>query len=534
MSKPTVDTQSERTEEASAPSPPSRRDLKGRPAPALSVWQFLRWVWRQLTSMRTALLLLLLLALAAIPGSLIPQTRVDSSAVQNWQAAHPSLTPLFNRLGMFGVYTSPWFSAIYLLLMVSLVGCFVPRTFHYLRAVRARPPMTPRNLNRLPAYETFSTDASVDEVLAAARASLRRRRYRVDVDLDAVRAEKGYLREACNLVFHVCLLIVLVGVAVGALLGYRGGVIVTEGEGFSNTLTQYDDFSSGALYDTTNLPPFSFKLQHFTARFQPNGQQQGAPTYFDAKGTYTPTPGASSRPFDIKVNSPLQVGGTQVFLVGQGYSPVVTVRDGKGHVVFSGAVPFLPEGPTYTSGGVVKAPEASPEQLGFQGFFLPTMGVDSTGAPQSVFPAPYNPALALFAYHGNLSMDTGVPQSVYALDKSHLKTFTGRNGKPLRILLRPGATYTLPGHMGSISFDGVRRFAKFQISSSPGAAIPLTGLILAVLGLIGSLFIRPRRRWVRARSEQGRTLVEVAGLDRVSGGDLGADLEDLRTDLQKG
>src|SRR6188472_4246325 len=79
--------------------------------PALRPWEFLRWIWRQLTSMRTALILLFLLAVAAIPGSLIPQTRVDPSAVASFKDRHHSLTPLFERIGMFEVYSSVWFSA---------------------------------------------------------------------------------------------------------------------------------------------------------------------------------------------------------------------------------------------------------------------------------------------------------------------------------------------------------------------------------------------------------------------------------------
>ncbi|MEU1163986.1 cytochrome c biogenesis protein ResB, partial [Streptomyces sp. NPDC005921] len=43
-------------------------------APGLGVVGWARWFWRQLTSMRVALLLLLLLSLGAIPGSLIPQS----------------------------------------------------------------------------------------------------------------------------------------------------------------------------------------------------------------------------------------------------------------------------------------------------------------------------------------------------------------------------------------------------------------------------------------------------------------------------
>jgi len=102
----------------------------------LNARELLRWLWRQVTSMRTALMLLLLLALAAIPGSVIPQADVDSLAVTRWKSEHPKLTPLYERLDLFSVYSSPWFSAVYLLLVLSLVGCIVPRLFVYYRALR--------------------------------------------------------------------------------------------------------------------------------------------------------------------------------------------------------------------------------------------------------------------------------------------------------------------------------------------------------------------------------------------------------------
>ena len=45
-------------------------------------------------------------------------------------------------------------------------------------------------------------------------------------------------------------------------------------------------------------------------------------------------------------------------------------------------------------------------------------------------------------------------------------------------------------------------------------------MVFALLGLLGSLFVRPRRLWVRARrQDDGTTLVEVARLDRSSGSD---------------
>jgi len=509
------------------------------PAPALSTPQFLRWMWRQLTSMRTALLLLLLLALAAIPGSLVPQRGVDRQAVQRYFADHPDLAPIYDKLGLFDVYTSVWFSAIYILLMVSLLGCIVPRVGVYWRALRARPPKVPRRLDRMPESRTYETDADPDTVLDEARAILRRKRARVDVADGELSAEQGYLREAGNLIFHCSLVVVLVGVAVGGLIGYRGHVIVTEGNGFSNTIAQYDEISSGALFTESQMPPFTLHLDDMTTEFQVDGPQRGAPRHFEATGTYTSEPGGDPKPFDIEVNHPLEIDGTSVFLISPGYAPVVKVKDGEGNVVFSGPVPFLPEDGTYTSSGVIKAPEAKPAGLGFQGFFLPTAARVADGeAPVSIYPGPVNPNLGLFVYYGDLGMNDGDPQSVYSLDKDNLTQIKGQNGKPLRLSLSIGQVADLPNDRGSIEFVGLRTFARFQISDTPGQVVPLVGVVVGLLGLMLSLYIRPRRTWVRARSLEAdsdggsRTVVEVAALDRVSRGDPAGRLDTFIERLQ--
>jgi cytochrome c biogenesis protein len=516
-------------------------------APALGPIETLRWAWRQLTSMRTALLLLLLLAIAAVPGSIVPQRGVDARAVEAFQARHPDLTPWLERLGVFHTYTSPWFSAVYVLLMVSLIGCILPRTKVYLASLRARPPRAPRNFDRLPASARFETDADVDTVLEAARATLRGPRLlptRVDVvpaDASAsgtgagageVRAERGYLRELGNLVFHTSIVAVLVGVAAGALWGYRGAAIVTQGEGFANVLTQYDEFSSGALFDAKDLPPFSLELDRMVARFWTEGPQRGAPRLFEASGTYRDGVDGREEPYEIRVNHPLSIGSTSVFLVGQGYAPIVKVTDAEGDVVFDGAVPFLPADGTYTSNGVIKVPEARPEQLGFQGFFLPTAVSNGTEeASVSAFPGAVNPLLGLFVFHGDLGLDDGVPQSVYVLDQDRMEQYKNADGSNFRVSLSPGQEADLP-EGGTIEFTGLTLFARFQIASTPLVWLPLGGISIGIVGLVLSLAVRPRRTWVRARRDGSRTVVEVAALDRVPRDDLGTSLEDLLAQLR--
>ena len=487
----------------------------------LNLREMLRWTWRQLTSMRTALVLLLLLALAAIPGSIIPQSGVDSLKTSQWQEAHPKLTPVYEKLGLFGVYDSPWFSAIYILLMISLVGCIVPRTFVYWRALRSAPPAAPRNLTRLPDHATYRTEASVDEVLEGARTVLGKRRYRVVAGEDAVSAERGHLREAGNLLFHLSVLVVLVGFAMGGLFGYKGGVILVVGNGFSNNLTQYDDFVPGSLFKASDMEPFSFDIKDFSVDWLTTGPRAGMARAFDSELSYRESPTSPEKTYDLKVNHPLTVGNTEVFLIGHGYAPVITVRDGKGQVVYSGPTIFLPTDQSFRSFGVVKAPDAKPTQIGLEGEFYPTVAFSKqTGSYFSAFGNTLSPLVSMLVYTGDLGMDKGTSQSVYALDKSGVTMLTKSNGAPYRIDLRPGQTTRLPQHLGTVSFDGIKRWNKIQISQTPGKRIALAGVVLALIGLLGSLFIRPRRVWVRARREGGVTLVEAAALDRSGGGDV--------------
>lgn len=510
------------------PPAPETRTPDRRPG-ELTFRELLRFAWRQLTSMRTALILLLLLALAAVPGSVIPQEGVDALKTSNWKEAHPTLTPIYEKLDLFDVYGSVWFAAVYILLMVSLVGCIVPRLFVYARAARAVPPATPRNLTRLPDHETYRTDENPDEVLARARAVLARKGYRLRPAAegdDAISAERGYLREAGNLLFHLSVLIVLAGFALGGMFGYKGGVIVIQGDTFSNNLTQYDDFVPGSLFRPSQLNPFSFRVDDFRIEWLTSGPRQGMARGFEAPLTYRTSPDAPEQTYDLRVNHPLNIGGTDVFLIGHGYAPVITIRDGDGNVVYSRATPFLPTDPTFLSFGVVKAPDALPEGIGLEGLLYPTYAaVDDN--PFNVMGDDKNPVLSMRVYTGDLNMDSGAPQSVYVLDKSKASMLEKDDGKPYRLDLALGQTVALPDGLGTVSFDDITPWVRVQMSQTPGKMIALGGVVLALIGLVGSLFIRPRRVWVRVRrsddpddADAPGTLVEVAALDRSGGGDV--------------
>ena len=185
--------------------PPARPD---RPPRRPSLGDTLRQAWREYRSMRTALVLLVVLAAASILGSLFPQDGVSPQRVDQYFVDHPALAPVLERLGLFDVFGSAWYMAIYLALLGALVACLVPRTRALVRVLRSRPPRG-GDLRRYRARASFTTPAAPEEAMAAARRVLGRHRYRLADHDGQLAAEKGFLREAASMLFHVSLLVLL-------------------------------------------------------------------------------------------------------------------------------------------------------------------------------------------------------------------------------------------------------------------------------------------------------------------------------------
>ena len=502
---------------------------------------WLRWGWRQLTSMRTALMLLFLLSLAAVPGSLVPQTSASQLNVDNFHANHKVLAPIFDKLQMFDVYGSFWFSAIYLLLFISLVGCIVPRTWQFVGVLRAQPPTAPRHLVRLPVYATWRTSADADRVLDAADGLLRKRRFRSSRSGggNSVASEKGYLREVGNLLFHVSLIAMLMAFAATKLFGGMGTVVVVEGYGFSNNVTQYDDFMPSAFYTANSLDPFGFTLDNFDATYQTSGDQKGTARTYAAHISYWTGSNANRKTNGtIEVNHPLKIGGSNVYLTAHGYAPVIQVTNAKGQVIFNGPTPCLPQDANITSLCAIKVTDGYADktgkatQLGFSGIFAPTAVIDPVNGPHSSFPAMDNPGLFITGYMGDLGINSGIPQSVYSLDLSHM-TQLKVDGQLWKASLHPSQGIKLPDG-GTVTFTGVKQWANFTISHNPGTEAALVSSVLAILGLIGSLFIQRRRIWVRAvTNPDGTTTIELAGLARSESARVAEELAEIALLLQE-
>jgi len=336
------------------------------------------------------------------------------------------------------------------------------------------------------------------------------------MDKDGISAEKGFTRETGNLFFHLSLILILIGVGFGSLFGMRGEAIVNVGERFINVPTTYDSLTFGKLLSEKDLPPFVITVDKFVAKYN---TLTNAPEDYTLNVSVVENPGEPSIKKIVKVNSPLKFGSTNVYLQANGYSPIVTVRDSDGNVALQGPVPFLPQDGNLRSIGAIKVPDADP-QIGFVATFLPTQARDSVRGGISVFPEALDPKMLFSIWRGDLGVNAGIPQSVYRIDTSKMERIGLES-------LKPGESYSYDG--GSITFEGFVPWVNLQVVRDPGKNYALLGGIVAILGLLASLFTRRRRIWIRI-TESGK--VEVAGLAKNAAPGLEVEIAKLVTLLK--
>lgn len=498
--------------------------------------------------MGTALVLLFLLALGAMPGALLPQRSLNAGKVDDYLASHPKLGPLLDKVQAFNVFGSFWFTAIYTLLFISLLGCLTPRMIEHARSMRATPVPAPRNLTRLPKHAVATVTGDADEIAATITERLRgwRTTVRRGEGIE-ISAEKGYLREFGNLVFHFSLLGLLVAVAAGKLFGYEGNVVVIAdgGPGFcSASPAAFDSFRAGNTVDGTSLHPICLRVNDFKAKYLPSGQATSFAADIDYQSGRDLTAG-SWRPYRLEVNHPLRVGGDRVYLQGHGYAPMFSVVYPDGQVRTS-TVQWRPDNATtLLSSGVARIDppagsypdpaERRRHQIAITGLLAPTEQLDGKLLSSS-FPALIAPAVAVDIYTGDTGLDSGRPQSLYTLDPRLIDQH--RIDRAARVNLRVGQQVRIdqgPAAGTIVRFDGAVPFVNLQVSHDPGQIWVLVSAMAMMAGLVVSLLVRRRRIWVRLQTETPSSVnVQVGGLARTDNAGWGDEFERLVERLENG
>jgi cytochrome c biogenesis protein len=267
--------------------------------------------------MRTALVLLFLLALAAVPGSVIPQTRVSPLAVATLRDNNPALAGIYDRLGLFNVYSSPWFSAIYLLLD-GLAGRLHRAAQQGLLARAARPPTARSAQPRPAARASHGHSARADPATWPTRRSpcpsssaFGSTATSTSAAVTSSPQSVGFLREAGNLVFHLSLLVVvLVAVGVACSASPRRHRASRPG------VRQHPRPSTTSSSQACASTPRPSTLRTSASRTSPPlparaGRSAGSPLEFSRRHLYTTEPRAlPPAGYDLQRQPPLQIDGS--------------------------------------------------------------------------------------------------------------------------------------------------------------------------------------------------------------------------------
>jgi cytochrome c biogenesis protein len=462
-----------------------------------TLYRSLVGVWRTLRSMRTALILLLVVAVASIFGSLVPQIGIARPAVLRLYVDHPLLARLYDTLGLFDVYGSWWFTTCYVLLLISLASCLIPRT----RALRRGLGLRPQPLRQLEGMRHFSESTvplAPDRALERARGVLRRRRFRVAPVEPGLSAEKGASRETGSLLFHWSLFLLLLGVVYGKAFGFTGQATVVEGNTWTEAHAAYDvPPNEGRFFRESMHAGFQVRVDDFDATFR----SSGLPEQFVSRVTVL---GASGQPVErreVRVNAPLEHDGVKLYQQGYGWAPVIEVRQGE-RLLAAEPVVFItraPEDQTAPWSGVIKLPSLEPD-IGLELTLLPDPVAAIAGGPMVEANDPF---LAFDVWVGDLRLDRA--QSVFTLDTTGLRRVGDGGGIGL------GETATLENGL-EITFRDLREYTQLLVKRDPGTWIMLVAALLLVLGLLPALFSSRRRVWVRAVPADGLgTRLQVAG-----------------------
>jgi cytochrome c biogenesis protein len=429
------------------------------------------------TSVRFAVVQIVLIALAGVIGIVLPQlpssafrsaadyaTRMDAIRARLDPGLGQGVVGLFERLGFFRVFTAPWFTFLLVLLVVSIVICTLDRTPRLWRQsvdIRVAQP-DPFFDPRLPDRAVIAGGLAEDDV----RGALARARFRVRVEHDAARGtayvygDRHQYVKLATLLSHMGLIGFLVAGAVTSVFGFEDGFLLPVGQA-----TPIDRIGTPDLVTIKNLA------------FEAPRDSSGRFTDFSTDlAVYQG--GREIARKTIRVNDPLEAAGYTIHQNFFGPSADLTIRDAGGALLWSGPIPLdqVNAGRPYGRFAIPgrdegmellldKATDGSP--------MLVVLGYTPTGAT--------NP--------------DGTPEV--------RSTFVGG--------LSSGLAYT-SGDGLRVTLARIGAYSGVIVKRDPGALIIWLSFLLLIVGLSITFYLPRRRVWARI-GEDGEVRL-VARADR--------------------
>jgi cytochrome c biogenesis protein len=418
---------------------------------------FFSSLWDSFSSLRLTIALLIILAVASIFGTVIPQ---NASPEEYLQVYKLSTYKILKILGFLDMYHTGWFVFLLALLSFNLVACSLKRfriTWKFFshpqerlegsqwKAVPFSRSLLQKGLpaDGLPQYrETLSRVFQSPKVLEDSQACY-------------LFAEKGKFSRLGVYFIHLSVLVILAGSLIGYYFGFRGNVNLVEGEVADRVI----------LRGERQVQPlgFSVRLDQFGVSFYPTG----APKEF--KSTVTILEGARQVLTEpIRVNHPLTYKGISFYQS------------------------------SYGGAGVKKAVLGIRDRLSRKEI--------NVGAPMGTrqeIPGSASSFLVAQFIHDLQGMGPALQVILFEPNRAHENFWVFQN-HPEFAARRPGP------YQFTIKELEPRYYSGLQVTKDPGVWVVWVGCFLMMAGFYITFFLSHRRVWVRLTEKEGRTLVEIA------------------------
>ncbi|MHB1458175.1 MAG: cytochrome c biogenesis protein ResB [Armatimonadota bacterium] len=456
-----------------------KRPPKGQEA------KFFEALWGLFSSMRTAIVLLLLLATVSILGTIIPQ---NAMPMEQYEKAYgPIKFSLIKLFGLTNLFHSGWYSLLLVLVGANLIVCSINRFSNTLKQIQKPLVSTPANqVSRMQKSEKLSTNGSIEAALEKTTAALKSVGYQVRNEKDgsetSIYATKGWLSLWGPYLTHLSILVIFVGAVIGGMTGFNGYTTITEGQSTST----YERESVGEHNHGENKINLGFRVA--LGKFRIDHDKSHNPTgYRSELKVYDGDKLVAQK--EIDVNHPLTYRGISFFQSSYGLTGVVLkVTAPNGEFV---EVPFPIEtgsgmqGPQYSVGGEpFKTVSLNGKKFTI---FAHNVVPDYVESDQvSLSSLPINPAV-------NVMVNDRFPE--YKGLDAWAKLGWLQSSKPVM-------------YKGfKISLDRAVNYTGLQVSQNPGLPLIYTGFGLLLLGLFMSFYIT--LRIIRVRITPAKNGVDI-------------------------
>jgi cytochrome c biogenesis protein len=454
----------------------------------ISADALLEKLWRVATSMRTALVLMMGLAVLAFIGTMVVQApsgmTSDRGAYAAWldsvKPKYGGWTGLFDTLGFFSIFSSIWFKGIILALVTTISSCSVNRFKGLWKtAIKPRTKMTPVFYARAPHSEAVESTADPEGVLEGVRKAFGARHYRTVVERDGdtihVYADKWRWAPFGTLFAHLSLILILVGALAGGTLGFRDTSFAVP---------------VGSTVDVGNGTGLSVKALSFSDSYYTNG----APSDY-ASSLVVYQGGQQVAGQTIRVNQPLRVGDITFYQSFFGPAADMKVTDDAGKVLFESGVPLM-----FTS-------DNGNRRIGRMILDNPSLTIFVVEPASGQVDPEIKPGMAKLEVYQSASSTTPIDMQLVT------------QGQPVKVA---GLNFT---------FQREQQFTGLIVARDPGQIFVWIGAMFLVGGLFLVFFFPNRRIWARIHPQGGGSEIQVGATTRHDA-TFGPDFQHLVRDMR--